>query len=192
MEASLQHALKMRCPYFYELEKAMGDRASSKPLADENDFELLHEEDSSREAEEIKEDKQKDEDAFKTPSKRTSSSSSKPRSLLLTKRSKATSNDKVMTTMRAEMLVMKKEQITYENKYRLIEMHLKEQEAELRERELKSKLRLEDMQMKKIEEEIEMAKINRRVHVLQKRKELIEQGVPEADIDVLLPLIYSP
>jgi hypothetical protein len=36
-ESSLKAAILKRCPYYYELVGAMGDRAASKPLADESD-----------------------------------------------------------------------------------------------------------------------------------------------------------
>jgi hypothetical protein len=195
-EKSIEKAVKSRCPHFYELLPVMGDRATAVPLATENELEL-------NEANAKKEESSSEEDSFygsmlkgcnyesddkkvaavtATGSKR---SEVLPLSVRFPKKQKGNSiTDKIsgdLFQLKQAELDFQKEKYTYQQEFDEMNSLLKMKEASRKEK-------MDEINAEILNESLKAAKLQNKVALLKARKELLDQGVSEEEVNKLLSI----
>lgn len=179
VESDIRNAVEMRCPMFYRLESIMGSRPSFEPLAlnsrvgDENTV------------------------ARENSTGARSKTSSKPNTVA-NKRKGAPTPD----PYNSSLIELRETQIKNEHLYQKETLLFKTRKMDIEEKKIElfadrakselneSRARAKEARAKtaKLEQEAAMAELQRKIALLRERQKLALEGVPQEDIDRLLPL----
>ena len=138
-----------------------------------------------------------------TSSGNNSSSSTKSGHLSLNKRRKKASDENfIIAEQKKEALELKRKQVLFDEEYRKIEANNRSREITAREKEVSVMSKQSEAECQRIEEdrqciaedrksietERQRAVMELKVATLMKRKELLDAGISQSDIDTALPL----
>lgn len=185
-------AVLKRCTYYRELEPIMGDRPNAKPLAtsEDNDDLIVQDEDELSAIADTAAIESLNTSTAETPkasvSSISSSASSKRRitAAAATKRSKNSNKNNVDDLVSAYLGVDESDGEGNNNSFKKLCVR----EVEAREQEASARMLEAQAVSKKAESETSILAIQAGATLLRERKKLLEEGICQEDIDMLLPL----
>ncbi|RLN49976.1 hypothetical protein BBJ28_00018120 [Nothophytophthora sp. Chile5] len=197
-EASLRNAILARCPNYYQLHDIMHARASTTPLMLNTDVpdssgSSNDEDGSSTDTPQDLElptlSRSIDESTVGGMSLIRARPASIPRSIGAKSKRTKTTTDALADD--SSLMYLRKQQLTQDKEFQVQSLKIKKAKAEAAATEIRARVEESTARTTHLRAQAEVCELNRRVSLLRERHKLQEEGVPQRDIDLLLPLLAS-